>query len=81
MDYSDVFAGVNLTPSIAWSHDVKGNSPAPNFVEERQALSLGLRADYLNNYRAEVTYTSFFGADYNELQDRDFIALSFSSSF
>jgi hypothetical protein len=81
LDYSDVFAGINLTPSIAWSHDVKGNSPAPNFVDKRKAISLGLRADYLNNYRAEITYTSFFGADYNELQDRDFIALSFSSSF
>ncbi len=81
LDYSDVFAGVNLTPNIAWSHDVKGNSPAPNFVDKRKALSIGLRADYLNTYRAEVSYTSFFGADYNELQDRDFIALSFSSSF
>ncbi len=81
LDYSDVFAGINLTPNMAWSHDVKGNSPAPNFVDERKALSLGLRADYLNNYRAEISYTTFFDGDYNEQKDRDFIALSFSSSF
>lgn len=81
LDYSDVIAGINLTPSIAWSHDVNGTSPAPNFIDGRKAISLGLRADYLNTYRADLSYTSFFGADYNELQDRDFIAFSFSASF
>jgi hypothetical protein len=80
-DFNDAFAGVNLTPSVAWSHDVSGYSPAPNFIEDRKALSLGLRGDYLNIYQAEVSYTSFFGADYNELQDRDFVSLSFSVAF
>lgn len=79
--YNNVFAGINLTPSVAWSHDVSGYSPAPNFVEDRKALSLGLTADYLNIYQAELSYTSFFGADYNELQDRDFVSLSFSVAF
>ena len=81
LDYSDVFAGINLTPSLAWSHDVAGNSPPPNFIEDRKALSLGLRADYMNIYRADLSYTTFFGADYNELEDRDFVSLSFSVSF
>ena len=81
LDYDDAFLGVNLTPSIAWSHDVDGNSPPPNFVEDRMALSLGLSADYLNTYQADLSYTTFFNADYNELQDRDFISLSFSVAF
>ena len=81
LDYDDAFLGVNLTPSLAWSHDVKGNSPPPNFVEDRMALSLGLSADYLNTYQADLSYTTFFNADYNELQDRDFISLSFSVAF
>ncbi|EAQ97820.1 hypothetical protein KT71_14659 [Congregibacter litoralis KT71] len=80
-NYNNAFAGVNLTPSVAWSHDVSGYSPAPNFIEDRMALSLGLRGDYLNIYQAELSYTSFFGADYNELQDRDFVSLSFSVAF
>jgi hypothetical protein len=80
-DYNNAFAGINLTPSLAWSHDVAGYSPAPNFIEDRMALSLGLRGDYLNIYRAELSYTSFFGADYNEQQDRDFVSLSFSVAF
>lgn len=81
LEYPDAFAGINLTPNIAWSHDVSGNSPAPNFIEDRKALSVGLRADYLNIYQASLSYTSFFGADYNELQDRDFVSLSFSVAF
>ncbi|NND67670.1 MAG: DUF1302 domain-containing protein [Halioglobus sp.] len=81
LDYSDVFAGVNLTPTIAWSHDVKGYSPPPNFIEGRMGLSAGLQADYLNTYRANLSYTTFFGADYNDQQDRDFVSLSFSVAF
>jgi hypothetical protein len=80
-NYNNAIAGINLTPNLAWSHDVSGYSPAPNFIEDRMALSVGVIADYLNVYQAEVSYTSFFGADYNELQDRDFISLSFSVAF
>lgn len=81
LDYSDAFMGVNLTPSIAWSHDVQGYAPPPNFSEDSKALSLGLSADYLNRYKADLSYTSFFGGDYNVSDDRDFIALSFSVAF
>ncbi|MEQ8802057.1 MAG: DUF1302 family protein, partial [Haliea sp.] len=81
LEYTDVFAGVNLTPNVAWSHDVKGTSPAPNFIEDRIALSLGVIADYMNVYRADISYTSFFGADYDEMIDRDFVSLSFSVAF
>ncbi|MEO1081625.1 MAG: DUF1302 domain-containing protein [Pseudomonadota bacterium] len=80
-NYNSAIAGINLTPNVAWSHDVSGYSPAPNFIEDRMALSMGVIADYLNVYQAELSYTSFFGADYNELQDRDFISLSFSVAF
>lgn len=81
LEYSNVFAGINLTPNIAWSHDVQGTSPSPNFIDKRKAASLGVKADYLNIYRFDLSYTTYFGADYNELQDRDFISASFSASF
>ncbi len=80
-NYNNAIAGINLSPNIAWSHDVSGYSPAPNFIEDRKALSVGVIADYLNVYQAEFSYTTFFGADYNELQDRDFISLSVSVAF
>ena len=80
LDYDDAFMGVNLTPSVAWSHDVSGNAE-PVFLEDRMALSLGIQANYLNVYRADLSYTTFFNADYDVQQDRDFLALSFSVAF
>jgi hypothetical protein len=80
LDYDDAFMGVNLTPSVAWSHDVSGNAE-PVFLEDRMALSVGVQANYLNTYRADLSYTTFFNADYNVQEDRDFLALSFSVAF
>ena len=82
-NYSDVFAGVNLTPTVSWSHDVDGYSPAngSGFVEDRKALGLALNADYLNTYNAGISYTRFFGGDYNLTKDRDFISASVGLSF
>ena len=81
LTYNDVFAGVNLTPKFAWSHDVDGYSPNSNFNEGAQALSLGLTFEYLNRYTASVDWTSFSSGDYNTIKDRDFVSLSLSVSF
>ncbi|NWD87324.1 DUF1302 domain-containing protein [Pseudomonas sp. K5002] len=82
-EYPDVFAGVNLKPNVAWSHDVKGYSPGPggNFEEGRKAISLGLDAEYQNTYTASLAYTNFFGGDYSTVDDRDFVALSVGVNF
>ncbi len=79
LEYSNVFAGVSLTPSLAWSHDVAGYGP--NFDEGSKAISLGLSAAYQNTYNASLSYTDFFGGDYNTVTDRDFVALSFGINF
>jgi len=82
--YNDVFAGVNLTPQLSWSHDVKGHAPGPgaNFIEDRQSVGFQLRADYLNQYSATLGVTSYFGADkLNALADRDNATLSVAYSF
>ncbi|MGY2292562.1 DUF1302 domain-containing protein [Pseudomonas sp. SDO528_S397] len=82
-EYPDVFAGVNLKPNVAWSHDVSGYSPGPggNFEEGRKAVSLGLDAEYQNTYTASLAYTNFFGGDYSTVDDRDFVALSVGVNF
>jgi hypothetical protein len=82
-DYNSVFAGVNLKPSVAWSHDVDGYSPGPggNFEEGRKAVSLGLEAEYQNTYTANLSYTNFFDGKYTTVDDRDFVALSFGMNF
>ncbi len=81
--YSDVFSGINLKPSVSWAHDVEGYSPANSsgFVEGRKAVSLALNGDYLNRYTAGISWTRFFGGDFNISKDRDFIAASLGISF
>lgn len=78
-DYNDVFAGINLKPSVSWSHDVDGYSPT--FNEGSKAISLGVDAEYQNTYTAGLSYTNFFGGEYNTSIDRDFVALSFGMNF
>ncbi|MBB4055857.1 DUF1302 domain-containing protein [Pseudomonas siliginis] len=82
-EYNDVFAGVNLKPNVAWSHDVSGYSPGPggNFEEGRKAVSLGVDAEYQNTYTASLAYTNFFDGKYTTVDDRDFVALSFGVNF
>ena len=79
LTYNDVIGGINLLPSLAWSHDVSGYSP--NFTEDAKALTVGLTAEYLNKYSANLAYTAFSGGDYSTVKDRDFLSLSLSVSF
>jgi hypothetical protein len=83
LNYQDVMAGVNLTPTLALSQDVSGYSPEPggNFVEGRKSVGLSLKAEYLNNYTATVGYTNYFGGRYNVISDRDNVSLSVSYAF
>ena len=78
MEY-DGFAGIAMKPSVAFSHDVDGYGP--NFNEGSMAASLGLTAVYNNKYNANISYTNFFGGDYNPNTDRDFVALSVGVNF
>lgn len=83
-DYEDVFAGINLRPTISFSHDVDGTTPTPiaNFLEDRKAIGLSLEAVYLNDYSVNIGYTDFYGAEpYNSLADRDYYSLSTTISF
>jgi hypothetical protein len=83
-EYPDVFAGVNLIPVIAWTHDVKGNSPDPagNFLEGRKSAGLTINANYLNQYSASIGYAAFMGGGrYNLGNDRDNVSVSVGYSF
>ena len=81
LEYNNVFAGVNLKPRVAYSHDVNGYSANGIFLEGRQALTLGLNADYLSKYSAGLSVTKFWGGKYNTTKDRDFASFSLGMSF
>lgn len=82
--YRDALLGVDLIPSIAWSHDVDGYSPEPGqvFNEGRQSVGLGLGFEFDANTKASITYTTFTNAaDYDVLRDRDFVSITASYAF
>lgn len=83
LEYNDAFAGVNVTPRLVFSHDVEGYTPAPisNFMEGRMAGTVGVTFDYLQRWRADISYSSFFGNEEQDpLSDRDFISAYISYS-
>ena len=80
-EYSNLIPGVDLRPNLAWSHDVGGYGNEIGFNEGAKAISLGIEASILNTYSANLSYTDFFGGDYNTNIDRDFVALSFGVAF
>ena len=82
LDYNNAIGAANLFPYLQFGHDVGGNSPAPvgSFVDGRTALTLGLRADYLNRWEAGIGYTRYGGKG-TERSDRDFVSASIRYSF
>lgn len=83
-EYANVFAGINMVPTISFSHDVAGTTPSPitNFLEDRKSIGLTAEFIYQNMYSVKIGYTDFFGAEpYNQLADRDSYTLSASVSF
>ncbi|WP_457981215.1 DUF1302 domain-containing protein [Ectopseudomonas composti] len=80
-EYSNLIPAMTFRPNLAWSHDVDGYAPEPGFNEGSKAISVGLDVEYRNTYYASLSYTDFFGGQYNTNIDRDFVALSFGMSF
>jgi len=84
LDFNDAIGAITLSPRIAWSHDVDGNTPGPggSFIEDRKAVTYGIGASYQSTWSADLSYTDYFGASrYNLLNDRDFVALNIKYSF
>lgn len=83
-DYTDVFGGVNLSPAVAFSHDVDGITPGPigNFLQDRKSVTVGVTATYQNSWQGAIKYTEYFGNEqYNLMADRDFLSAVVQYSF
>ncbi|RJF78414.1 DUF1302 domain-containing protein [Azospirillum cavernae] len=82
LTYPDAFAGVNLTPRLSIAWDVSGVSPDGTFVKDRVNVGVGLRADLLQRYYADLTYSGYNRkAKYDPQRDRDFVALVVGMTF
>ncbi|REL35780.1 DUF1302 domain-containing protein [Thalassotalea euphylliae] len=80
LDFNNVFAGINVSPRIVFSHDVEGITPDPlfMFIEDRKSVAFSLDFDYQNRWSGSFGYNAFFGGvgTTNILEDRDFISFS-----
>jgi hypothetical protein len=84
LDYTNVFAGINASPSLGFTHDVSGNTPLPlgNYVHGRKSLTVSVEFTYQNAWAFELRYVNFFdGGRYNLLSDRDYVATTLKYSF
>lgn len=81
--YNDAFAGIALTPSIRFAHDVDGNSHRTgNFLENRKSTTLAVSALYNQALEFTVGYNAFWGAEEtNLLHDRDNLSANVKYSF
>lgn len=79
-DYNSVGGSTwNVSPRIAFNHDVNGTTPGAggNFVKGRKSSTVGVEGNYLNKWVLDLSYTSFWGGGiYNLTSDRDFVAVS-----
>ena len=84
LDYNSVLPNVNMAPSIAFTHDVTGNTPLPlgNYIKGRKSVNAAVEFTYRNAWSFELRYVNFYGAGrFNLLTDRDYVATTIKYSF
>jgi hypothetical protein len=83
-DFNDVFAGVNMSHRLVFSHDVNGITPDPLFMFSKDKKSVGYTVafDYLNRWSSEFSYNAFWGGvgTTNNTADRDFVSFNIKYS-
>lgn len=82
--YPDLFGGLTLRPRILWSDDVEGSSPIGGgpFREDRKTLTFGLQGEYIKRLKADLSYTTYWGAgQWNLINDRDHLSFSIRYAF
>ena len=80
LDYTNVIAGINISPRITFFHDVKGTTPDPlfMFIEDRKSVSMGLTFDYQSTWSADLSYNGFFDGvgTTNKMEDHDYVSFN-----
>lgn len=78
---AQVAPGLNLQGWAQLQHDLKGWSYDFIHIQGRRTANLGMRAQYLKRYVAEVAYAPVWGGVYNNQADRDTVSVSVGVSF
>jgi len=80
-----VFSGVNLKPSVTFTHNVNGQSAigVASFREGRRNISATLAADFRTVHIIKLKYTDYIASDTptgSDKYDKDFVSLTYSWS-
>jgi len=82
LQYNDVFANVNVSPTIIWVHNVEGYTPfnAGAMVENQRTLIAKVGFSYLSSTTVDLQYVSWIGTA-GTSQNRDNVSIVFKRSF
>ncbi len=84
LEYNNIIPNVTMLPTVAFTHDVDGNTPLPlgNYIQGRKSVNLSVEFNYRNAWAWELRYVNYLGAGpYNLLGDRDYFATVVKFSF
>ena len=82
LEYNDVFANVNVSPTIIFVHNVEGYTPfnAGALVENQRTIVAKIGFSYLSSTTLDLQYTTWLGTA-GVYEDRDNVSLVFKRSF
>ena len=82
LEYNDVFANVNVSPTLIFVHNVEGYTPfnAGALVENQRTVVAKIGFSYLSSTTLDLQYTTWLGTA-GVYEDRDNVSLVFKRSF
>ncbi len=82
-NYSSVLPGLDIEIPLYFRHDVSGDASGVNQVyDNSRQFSAGIDGFYLNNWKFNLSYATFFGGkENNRVNDRDNVAISLKYTF
>ncbi len=82
-EYSNVLAGVGLSPELFISHDVDGVAPLAmsGFNEDSKRIGITINARFSNDVNSSISYNRLTGGYNDRVRDRDFASLSVGMQF
>lgn len=82
LDYNNVFANINISPSVVFVHNVEGYAPGASgaFVENQRVLRAGVTFKYLSRTSLEFAYSHWLGTA-GSSEDRDNVSAVLKYSF
>jgi len=82
LEYNDVFANVNVSPTLIFVHNVEGYTPlnAGSMVENQRVIVAKVGFSYLSSTTVDLQYTTWLGTA-GTSEDKDNVSIVFKRSF